>query len=284
MTLKSGKELNAKAYTLRELILRSVQQSGTGHVATSFSCAEILTAFYFGDILRYNTKNPDWPERDRFLLSKGHAATGFYCVLAMSGFIPLEIALDVGKEGSQIGVHLQSNIPGVEVASGSLGNGLGIGCGIALAARMDRKNYLTFVLTGDGELDEGSVWEAALFAGHHRLNNLVWIIDRNYMQCADFTENSLSLEPLKKKVSSFGFIVSQCDGNDCNSILDVLADVRSRSSTKPLCVIAKTVKGRGLPDVENDIFAHHYMPKIEEIDSIIKQYIYPLSSLEKENE
>jgi transketolase len=274
-------ELNQQAYVLREMILRSVQQSGTGHVATSFSCAEILTTLYLGGILRYDVKDPEWPERDRFLLSKGHAATGFYCTLAMSGFIPVETALNVGKEDSQIGVHIQSDIPGVEATSGSLGHGLGIGCGMALAARIDRKNYLTFVLTGDGELNEGSIWEAALFAGHHRLNNLVWIIDRNKMQCTDFTENCLSLEPLKDKIESFGFSVVVCDGNNCGSVLDTLFYIRARPLLKPRCLIAETVKGCGLPMVENDIFAHHYMPKIEEIDSLIERYIRPFSMTEQ---
>jgi transketolase len=274
-------ELNKKAYVLREMILRSVQQSGTGHVATSFSCAEILIALYFGSILRYNAKNPDWPERDRFLLSKGHAATGFYCVLAMSGFISVETALNVGKENSQVGVHIQPDIPGVEATSGSLGHGLGIGCGMALAARMNRQNYLTIVLTGDGELNEGSIWESALFAGHHRLNNLVWIIDRNKMQCVDFTENVLSLTSLQDKISSFGFVVSQCNGNDCGSILEAFSSVRTRPFPKPFCLIAETVKGRGLPMVENDIFAHHYMPKTEEINNLIEQYIRSFSMTKK---
>jgi transketolase len=275
------KELNQKAYYLRELILRSVQQSNTGHVATSFSCAEILTTLYLGGILRYDVKNPTWSDRDRFLCSKGHAATGFYCILTMSGFIPVETALNVGKENSQIGVHIQADISGAEATSGSLGHGLGIGCGMALAARMDRKDYLTFVLAGDGELNEGSIWEAALFAGHHRLNNLVWIIDRNKMQCADFTENCLSLEPLKDKIESFGFNVVACDGNDCGSVLDALSSVRARPLLKPQCVIAETIKGRGLPMVENDIFAHHYMPKIEDIDNLIEQYIRPFSMTEQ---
>lgn len=268
-------ELNEKAYVLREMIMRSVQQSGTGHVATSFSCAEILTSLYFGGILHYDPQKPEWSERDRFLLSKGHAATGFYCILAMAGFISAETALDVGGENSNIGVHPQPDIPGVEATTGSLGNGLGIGCGMALAARMDRKNYLTFVLTGDGELNEGSIWEAALFAGHHHLNNLVWIIDRNYMQCSDFTETCLSLEPLDKKIESFGFVVNRCDGNDCGVILEALSHIARRSSQKPFCLIADTVKGKGLPNVENDLLAHHYVPKINEIDSLIEQYIHP---------
>jgi transketolase len=272
--------LNQKAYELREMILRSVKQSDTGHVASSFSCAEILITLYLGGILRYDVKNPEWASRDRFLLSKGHAATGLYCVLAMCGFIPVETALDVGGNNSLIGVHLQPDIPGVEATSGSLGQGLGIGCGMALAARMNRQNYLTFVLTGDGELNEGSIWEAALFAGHHRLNNLIWIVDRNHMQCSDFTENCLSLESLGDKINSFGFIVDQCNGNDCSSILEALSNVRTRPLSKPLCLIANTVKGKGLPDVENDLFAHHYLPKREEIDGLIEQYIRPFSSPE----
>jgi len=277
-------KLTDKAYKVREMILCSVKQSGTGHVASSFSCAEILSALYFGGILRYDPKNPRWPDRDRFLLSKGHAATGFYCVLAMAGFIPEETALNVASSTSKVGVHLQSDIPGVEATSGSLGQGLGIGCGMALAARMNRQNYLTFVLTGDGELNEGSIWESALFASHQRLNNLVWIIDRNKMQCSDFTENCVSLEPLDEKISAFGFNVAQCNGNDCNSIIETLSDVRSRPKAKPVCLIAHTVKGKGLPDVENDLFAHHYLPKISDIERLINDHIRPNLVPEKEDD
>jgi transketolase len=235
-----------------------------------------------GGILRYDVKKPKWDGRDRFLLSKGHAATGFYCVLALCGFISKEMALNVGGNDSSIGVHLQADIDGVEATSGSLGQGLGIGCGMALAARMDRKTYLTFVLTGDGELNEGSIWEAALFAGHQRLNNLIWIIDRNHLQCSDFTENAISLEPLEDKIKSFGFNVVSCDGNDCAAILNTFSNIRSRTSVKPLCLIAQTVKGKGLPNVENDIFAHHYMPKTEQIDGIIEKYIRPVLNGQKE--
>jgi transketolase len=266
-------ELNRKAFAVREMILRSIKQSGTGHLATSFSCAEILVSLYMGGILRYDAEKTDWLERDRFLLSKGHAATGFYCVLAMCGFFPDEVALNVAGIDSRAGVHLQPDIPGIEATSGSLGQGLGIGCGMALAACMDRKNYLTFVLTGDGELNEGSIWESALFAGHHRLNNLIWIIDRNNMCCSDFTENCLSLESLENKIGSFGFLTVHCDGHDCGAIVSALSGVRNRTSVKPFCLIAHTIKGKGLPDVENDLFAHHYMPQKDDIDNLINDHI-----------
>jgi transketolase len=264
------------------MILKSVLQSNVGHVATSFSCAEILTALYFGGVLRFNHLQPDWPDRDRFLLSKGHAATGFYCVLAMAGFISEEMAINVSKNDSSVGVHLQSDIPGVEFTSGSLGQGLGLGCGVALAAKMDRKNYITFVLTGDGECNEGSIWESALFAGHHKLNNLVWIIDRNFMQCSDFTENCLSLESLSDKIAAFGFRVKICDGNNCDTLINALLDIRSRVSSKPLCLIAKTTKGQGIPSVENDLFAHHYMPEKCQINEIIDIYLNPFIIEDKE--
>lgn len=267
--------LKAKSFFLREMILESVKRSGVGHVATSFSCAEILVSLYFGNILRYDAGKPKWTGRDRFILSKAHAATGYYCVLAMAGFIPKETALIVAGSNSPAGVHLQADIPGVEVTGGSLGQGLGIGCGMAMAARFDRENYLTFVLTGDAELNEGSIWEAAMFASHHRLNNLIWIIDRNRMGCADFTENSLSLEPLAEKISAFGFRVRACNGHDCDDIQAALKDIRTRPSPKPLCVIAETVKGYGLPDVENTLFVHHYLPKHDEIDDLIEKHIRP---------
>jgi transketolase len=271
----TDKTLTSKAFELRKMVLQSVLQSGTGHVATSLSCADILTTLYQGGILRYDSLNPDWDNRDRFLLSKGHAATGFYCALAMAGFISEQTALNVSSGTSSVGVHLQADIPGVEFTSGSLGQGLGLGCGVALAARLDRKNYLTFVLTGDGECNEGSIWEAALFAGHHKLNNLVWIIDRNYMQCSDFTENCLSLESLSDKISSFSCNVVVCEGNNCESILKALSTVRSRRSDKPFCLIANTIKGYGIPFVENDLFSHHYLPDKDQINYIIDTYFMP---------
>lgn len=270
-----GEGLAETAFRLREMVLRSIEKSGAGHVATSFSCAEILTALYFGGLLHYRPGEPQWPGRDRFFLSKGHAATILYCVLAMAGFIPGETALNVGQKNSRAGVHLQADIPGVEATSGSLGQGLGLACGAALAAKMNRENHLVFVLTGDGELNEGSIWEGALFAGHHRLNNLVWIIDRNHMCCTDFTENCLALEPLKQKLDAFGFEVAHCSGNDCGSVLEALAPVRARPGTKPLCLIADTVKGCGLPMVENDLFAHHYLPGREDIPALIQNHILP---------
>jgi transketolase len=261
-----------KPSQLRQMILQSVKLSGTGHVATSFSCAEILTALYFGGILRYDTKNQNWKNRDRFLLSKGHAATAFYCVLAMAGYIQKEIALNVAGKDSLVGVHLQADIPGVEFTGGSLGQGLGLGAGMALAARMNRQNHMVFVLTGDGECNEGSIWESALFAGHHKLNNLVWLIDRNHMQCSDFTENCVSLESLEDKITAFGWRVRRCNGNDRDDIIDKLSDIRSRVTREPLCLICDTVKGKGLPRVENDLLAHHYLPDPDEIDELIEMF------------
>ena len=266
-------ELSQKAYQVREMILRSAELGETEHVTSPFSCAEILTTLYLGNVLRFDCNNLKWSDRDRFVLSKGHAAVGLFCTLAAAGVISTEIALKVDSR-----LKLYDEV--ADFICGSLGQGLGLGCGIAMAARMDRKNHLTFVLSGDGELNEGSMWEAALFAGHHKLNNLVWIIDRNRMQCADFTENSLALEPLKDKIEAFGFRTAVCDGHDCGAILSALCDVRSRPSAKPLCLIAETVKGKGLPHVENDLLTHFYMPKPDEVQSLIGKHITPFTGTE----
>ena len=258
--------LSGKAQELRLMVLEMMRRAGAGHVATSLSCADIVTSLYYGGVLRVDPQNPECPKRDRFLMSKGHASTILYCALADKGFFPVEDLWRTGKEDGRMGVHLQPDIPGVEATSGSLGNGLGLGCGMALAARRKRENYLTYVLLGDGELNEGSIWEGFLFASQFGLNNLVIIIDRNRMCCSDYTENCMRLEPLDKKLESFGLNVRTVDGHDCRALVEALSLPRSRPSSGPTCIIAETIKGKGLPSVENGPMCHHYSPKGEELD------------------
>lgn len=255
--------LDSKAHHLRTLVLEVMRHTGAGHLATAFSCAEILSALYYGNVLRFDSRLPDLPERDRFFMSKGHAATILYCVLADLGYFPLDDLWKTCAEDGTMGVHLQTSVPGIEATSGSLGNGLGIACGVGFAAKKMRENYLAYVLLGDGELNEGSVWESLLFAAHHRLNNVVAIVDRNHMCCADYTENCLSLEPLDAKFEAFGWSVRHVDGHDCASLVEELRKPRQRLVSRPTCIIAHTVKGKGLPSVENGPMCHHYSPKGE---------------------
>ncbi|MDD5347638.1 MAG: thiamine pyrophosphate-dependent enzyme, partial [Candidatus Omnitrophica bacterium] len=196
-------ELPDKAQYIRNQILDMCVRARTGHVTSSFSSVEILVALYYGGIIRQDKDNPQNPGRDRFILSKGQASPLLYAILADLGYFPgKELGRFCSADGI-FGVHLQNDVSGVEISSGSLGHGLGVAAGIALAAKLDRKPFLTFVLLGDGECHEGSVWEAAMFAGHHQLNNLVCIVDRNRLCATDFTEHCVRLDPLDKKWTAF---------------------------------------------------------------------------------
>jgi transketolase len=238
----------------------------TGHVTSSFSAVEIMACLYFGGILRHRPGNPAWAARDRFVLSKGQASPLLYVVLAEAGFFPRRWLRSFCAKDGHFGVHLQENVPGVEITSGSLGHGLGISTGMALAARMDKKDSLTYCLLGDGECYEGSVWEAAMFAAHHNLDNLVAIIDRNRLCVTNFTEELVRLAPLDEKWRSFGWDVRTVDGHNVGELLEALADVRARRTGRPYVLIAETVKGKGVSFLENQILTHGIAPRGQEAD------------------
>jgi transketolase len=210
------------------------------------SCIEILVALYHGGLLRVDPLNPKWDDRDRFILSKGQASPALYCTLADRGFFDRAELKKFAQPGGIFGVHLQHSVPGVEHTSGSLGMGFGLAAGLALAARMDRRNHMVFALLGDGEQYEGSIWETAMFAAHQRLNNLVALIDRNYLCTTDFTENLIGLEPLDDKWRSMGFSVKRIEGNDIEQVVAALQHARSRRTDRPLVIIADTTKGQGI--------------------------------------
>lgn len=254
-------KLQKKSYEIRKMILETCIRSGTGHLTSSLSCTDILVALYYGGILRYDTNNPDWKGRDRFILSKGQASPALYAVLADVGYYSKDELERFIKKDGIFGVHLQYDVPGVEITSGSLGLGLGVAAGIALGAKMDRELYLTFALLGDGECYEGSIWETAMFASHNRLNNLIAIVDRNYICATDFTENLIAIEPIEDKWRSFGWEVKRIDGHSLRDIMAALSNVRSRRSEKPLVVIADTVKGEGVESVSDNPRWHGIAPK-----------------------
>lgn len=261
MKLNNLEKLEKKALYIRNRILDMCCTAETGHVTSAFSCTEILVALYYGDILRHDSRNPGWEDRDRFILSKGHASVILYPILADLGFFPkIELKKFNQKDGI-FGVHLQHDVPGAEITAGSLGHGFGIATGLALAAKMNRQNYMIFTLLGDGECYEGSVWEAAMVASHYRLNNLIAIIDRNYLCVTDFTENLTKLEPLAKKWQAFGWRVISIDGHSFQEILAALNGFRSRKSTKPLVIIADTVKGKGISFLSDAPLWHGIAPK-----------------------
>jgi len=259
-------ELEKKANYIRRQVLDMCVQAGTGHVTSSFSCTEILVALYYGGILRYDAAMPKWEERDRFVLSKGQASPILYAVLANLGFFP-ESELDrFCQVDGKFGVHLQNDVPGVEITAGSLGLGFGIAAGMALAAKMDQKPYMTFALLGDGECYEGSIWEAAMFASHRELNNLVAIIDRNWLCVTDFTEDCVRLNPLDKKWESYGWEVVTINGHSFEEIFSALEGFRSPRRNKPLVIIADTIKGKGVSFMENTPIWHGLAPKGEDAE------------------
>ena len=257
--------LEEKARYLRRQAFGMVMKAGKGHLGGSLSCTEILVALYYGGILRFNPQKPDWEARDRFILSKGHANNTLYVLLADLGFFPVAELSHFAKDGSILGGHCDTQVPGVEITSGSLGHGLGIASGIALGAKLDSKDYLTFVVLGDGECQEGSIWEAAMFASHQDLNKLVAIVDRNRLSAEEFTENTSRLEPLDGKWRAFGWDVKSVDGHSIDEILLALRDCRNRKSPKPLSIIANTIKGKGISFLENTPRAHHTLPKGDEV-------------------
>ena len=252
--------LQQKANDIREQTLDMCVSARTGHVTSCFSCAELITTLYNGDILRYDAKNPKWEDRDRFILSKGQASPILYTVLGDRGFFPKEWCNDFCKKDGKFGVHLQCDVPGVEYTMGSLGHGLGIGAGVALAAKYNQKDYHTFVLLGDAECYEGSVWEAAMFASHYNLNNLTVIIDRNGYGVLGPTEDVVKLNELDKKFESFGWETKKIDGHSVKEIYDALSGFRSHKKDSPALIVAETVKGKGIKFMENVALWHGVAP------------------------
>lgn len=261
MLFKTIPELNKKSKYIRNQILDICAKADAGHVNSSFSCVEILTALYYGDILKFIPNNPEWKDRDRFILSKGHAGILLYAILADLGFFSEKELDQFNRADGIFGVHLQHNVPGVEITTGSLGHGFGVAAGMALAAKMNRELYMTFALLGDGECYEGSIWETAMFASHHRLNNLIAIVDRNHLGVTDFTEDIVALEPMDEKWKSFGWRTININGHSFEEILNALSGFRSRKHAKPLVIIADTTKGKGVSFLSDIPLQHGSIPK-----------------------
>ncbi len=249
-------KLCAKAIQLRKQTLEMMCRVGEGHITSCFSCTELLIALFYCDILQYSPKNPNWPERDRFILSKGHSCGILYAVLADLGYFNPEEYNRCTKDGSLLCLLLKHTVPGAEVSTGSLGIGFGMAAGMALAMKKDRRNQVVFTILGDGECQEGSVWETAMFAAQYDLNNLIAIVDRNYLSCSDFTENTVGLEPFCQKWEAFGWTVKHINGHRFEDILEAFDGVHSRRDRKPLVIIADTVKGKGVNFIENKPLMH----------------------------
>lgn len=237
-----------------------------GHTGGDLSASDILATLYLGRVLQLDPLRPDWPQRDRFVMSKGHCSGAFYSTLAQRGFFPTRQLQSFMDPLSPLNGHPDRNkLPGVEANTGPLGHGLPIGVGMALAARMRKESWRVFVLAGDGELQEGSNWEAAMCAQQYDLDNLVVIVDRNRIQQGDFTENTIRMEPLKDRWVSFGFAVKEVDGHDHLGLFDVFSQVPIEKG-KPSCFIARTTKGKGVSFAENKPAWHHGVPTKEELE------------------
>ena len=258
-------ELERRANDMRADIVRMIAEAGSGHPGGSLSCADILAALYFGGVLEHDPENPEWEGRDRFILAKGHAAPALYAALAQAGYIPREELATLRKLGSRLQGHPDSNqVPGVEVSTGSLGQGLSIAAGAAAGLRLDGAPQTVFALLGDGECQEGQVWEAAMFAAHRKLDNLVAIVDRNGLQIDGRTCDVCDPGDLGSKFAAFGWGVDEVDGHDLDALVAVLGAAKAGSDGRPHAVIARTVKGKGVPFMENEAGWHGRAPNAEQ--------------------
>ena len=258
------------AAELRKKIFRMALRAGGGHIAPAFSTVEVLTALYF-KILKIDAKKPLDDSRDRFILSKGHGCAALYAVLAQAGFIEEKLLDSFCREGGLLGGHPDIQmVPGIEATTGALGHGIVFAAGIALAGKIDEKNYRVFTLVGDGECQEGSVWETAMFASHHRLDNLIAIVDYNKLQALGPISDIMGLEPLKEKWEAFGWAVREVDGHDLKEIVNVLSAVPFEKD-KPNLLIAHTVKGKGISFMENVPIWHYRLPEEEQLAAAFKE-------------
>jgi transketolase len=254
----------AFAKHIRRRVLRMVHSAKSAHVGSVLSTVDLLAVLYSG-ILRHDSSRPDWPERDRFILSKGHACAGLYVVLAERGFFPESWLEEFYVDGGHLAGHATHvGVPGVEVSTGSLGHGLALSAGMALVAKRENRGFRVFVMLSDGECDEGSTWEAALFAPFHQLDNLTVIIDYNKIQSFGTVKEVLDLEPLGAKWRAFGWSVREIDGHNHIEIEEALQTAASQQG-KPTCIIAHTIKGKGVSFMENNLLWHYRTPDPDEL-------------------
>lgn len=267
---KDIKRLETIAKEVRINLLKMLTASGSGHSGGSLSAVEILTALYFSK-MRHNPKNPAWQDRDKFILSKGHAAPALYTVLGLSGYFCTSHFNTLRKIGSILRGHPNSiSTPGVEVCTGSLGQGLSQGNGLAIAAKMDKRNTRVYVLLGDGENQEGQIWEGAMTSSHYKLDNVCVIIDNNDLQIDGPVAEIMNIQPLKEKWEAFGWHTINIDGHNFNDILSAL-DKAGDVKNKPTAIIAKTIKGKGVSFMEGKLEYHGASPTDEELEIALKE-------------
>lgn len=263
LSSEKKKELMLRAADIREKTVEIIISGNGGHIGGDLSETDVLVNLF--DYMNHDPKNPKWEGRDYFILSKGHSAEAYYAILNAYGYLSQEDLDQFGKLGAKLGGHPTKKVNGVEANTGSLGHGLGLATGMALALKMNEKPNRVFVMTGDGELAEGSNWEAAMSAAKFGLTNLTWIIDRNHLQISGNTEDVMPLENLHGKAEAFGFAVIEIDGHDHDAIR---AALESRTEGKPTCIIANTIKGKGLYCAENQAGWHHKTPTMEQFEKM----------------
>ena len=255
-------ETKQKANEIRKNVISMIVKARGGHIGCSLSEIDVLTVLFY-KILNFSPERRNDLNRDRFVLSKGHASEGLYATLAERGFFPKSWLFEYLSHESPLTIHPTSNVPGIEINTGALGHGLSIGTGMALAARKTGRSYRTFVLTGDGELQEGTNWEAAMAAAHYRLGNLTLIIDNNGIQLADFIDTTMRIEPIRQKLTAFGFDVHDVDGHDIDALSQLFGNLDYEGDI-PHAVIAHTIKGKGVSFMENRPEWHHTIPTVEQ--------------------
>lgn len=261
--------IREKALWMRRRAFRMVHEAQLGHPGGDFSATDIMATLYFG-VMRFDPKRPDWAERDRFIMSKGHATGALYTVLCAAGYFPEDWLDTYMQPRSRLNGHPNRNyLPGIETNTGPLGHGFPVAVGIAIAGALSGSDHRTFVLTGDGELQEGSNWEAAMVAGHRKLSRLTLIVDRNRLQQGAGTEETSGLDPLDEKFRAFGWQVVEVDGHDPAALLAAFATPTER----PLCLIANTVKGKGVSFMENKASWHHGVPNAEQFAQAMEELV-----------
>ena len=271
-TISAPTDLKALARDMRVDIIRMIEAAGNGHPGGSLSVIDILTVLYW-KFLKHDPKNPSWDERDRFILSKGHACPALYAVMSKRGYFPHDELLTLRKLGSPLQGHPdRMRLPGIEFSTGSLGQGLSVGVGMAVAAKMDKKNWKTYAVLGDGEMQEGQNWEAFMSAPKWKLDNLVMILDHNNGQIDGPVDQVMNIEPVTDKLKSFGWDVQLIDGHDLAAIEKALANAQ-KGEGKPHAIVAKTIKGKGVSFMENNIAWHGNAPKKEDADKAVKEIL-----------
>jgi len=266
------KEIKRKALEIRKWVIESIYRAGSGHPGGSLSIADIIACLYFHE-MRHNPKDPRWPDRDRLVLSKGHAAPALYAALALAGYFPVEELKNLRKIGHFLQGHpCMKKVPGVDMSTGSLGHGLSVAVGMAIAGKLDGKDYRVFTILGDGEVQEGEIWEAANTASHYKLDNLIAILDRNKLQIDGPTEEVMHIEPLPWRWQAFGWDVVEIDGHNVEEILDTFHEIKLNE--KPTIIIAHTIKGKGVSFMEGTLSFHGKPPSEE-------QYLRAMSELEQ---